>query len=1144
MTHMESDHSNAAEAATVSQLVAALSEAAQGYPAGAQRTLTQEEYARCYRAWTRFAAAEYEAMVEGLAGELDRAFPSPVTFSLLDVGAGPASLAARLPARIRDRVRRFGAYEPHAGFAASLACSVGDALPLVKAPAIATVPFGEAVGAEPVRERWDVVLFSHSLYGMASKSAALSLARRALTPGGIVVILHRAGTLSLGLPERLLGERMLATVPNRDDDIDMAAAFLCGYILADPQVMRAVCRRLATPATPDGLSFATPVAVAVAHSAAYELSRLQVPMAPAEFVVKSRDARRAQPACVVRPVLDAHVQACVRWAVGSQMPLTVIGGGHAAHCVQEGIVAIDMSALDRVVVDPLARTVTAGAGATAGKIVAAAREHGLAVPLGGRPSVGAGLWLQGGVGHLTRSTGLTCDRITRLRVVRLSPDARVDTLDRPADLWHMLGAGTNFGVVLEATFLAVPFTDIALRRWVLAASPGPSSGLEAVLGDYARRAAALDHRCSADLYLMWSSSAAFQLSVSVSDTSDDAAASAQLLRDLPPVDGNDNDAKNDPDKDAKNDPDKDANDGADAASRVDLCALFELEVYMTSMRPERIEGEPPGAVDSFKRSLMLSTATLVASRAMRDELLAALGAAPSQLCYVHVVHAGGAARTPPFPNAFGVREWDLLAVVTGVWPRQQPRRREAVARWVYATLDRLLPFSAGVYGTDLGPDRRDVALACCAFGSDRQLSELAQLKRTSLDPGNVLLYACPILAADALRARSGPLVGVLVTGRCGAGKDYAAGVWCDALTDMFGGPGAVHVDVSRISDETKREYAAAHGADFDRLVNDRAYKEEHRAALTAFHEGQQRSTPAIRETHFLDVLRRSRADVLFVTGMREGSPRRRYASLAPCPLLHLRVCAPASAGEDGKQDGNGDEDVDLVFLNDVMGPEQARRWAWDHLAPRVRPFLVTLPRPTDPRIKRLLEMIACTPDYPRPGVNFRNVLGLVGHRGGLSLCTDLLAELIESDKNAVDVLACAEAGGFVFAGALAARLNMPLALARGPGKIPGRTRTVVHGGSNISHGYGPVRDMNGHATTICAGGSLEMLDTAIPPGARVVIVDDVLATGATLAALVDIVRESGAVVVCAVVVAEFPWHRGRDVVPGVPVHSLLSFPGE
>jgi FAD/FMN-containing dehydrogenase len=109
----------------------------------------------------------------------------------------------------------------------------------------------------------------------------------------------------------------------------------------------------------------------------------------------------------------------------------------------------------------------AGAGCKTGDIVREAMESGVTVPLGSRPSVGTGLWLQGGIGHLARAHGLACDFIVGAVIVSVNSgevllvgivpyECRPPNAVRPDNeaelLWAIKGAGTNYGIVVSVVF--------------------------------------------------------------------------------------------------------------------------------------------------------------------------------------------------------------------------------------------------------------------------------------------------------------------------------------------------------------------------------------------------------------------------------------------------------------------------------------------------------------------------------------------------------------------------------------------------------------------------------------------------------------------------------------------------------------------
>jgi len=320
--------------------------------------------------------------------------------------------------------------------------------------------------------------------------------------------------------------------------------------------------------------------------------------------------------------------------------------------------------------------------------------------------------------------------------------------------------------------------------------------------------------------------------------------------------------------------------------------------------------------------------------------------------------------------------------VTGVWPRDQDRTEAARAavQWVYNVAGDLLPLSSGAYGADLGPDPRDAALAAKAFGPNRP--RLARLKR-SVDPRNVLAYACPLPKAPMEQK----LI-VLVTGESCAGKDYCADVWVSVFTTCT--HKSLTARAVSISDATKREYAAATDAGLDRLLWDRAYKEQHRLALTTFFQGQVRQRPRLPEEHFLNVVYGAAdVDVLLITGMRDEAPVAALAHLVPdSRLLEIRVKASEETrhvrrgchGSDNDNDSNQDNKdgnnsgsnltaldyrPSLIFDNNTAGNEAAKRFAEYYLLPFFHKDL-----------QRLAHMVRQVPDFPRPGIEFRHVLGI------------------------------------------------------------------------------------------------------------------------------------------------------------------------
>lgn len=184
-------------------------------------------------------------------------------------------------------------------------------------------------------------------------------------------------------------------------------------------------------------------------------------------------------------------------------------------------------------------------------------------------------------------------------------------------------------------------------------------------------------------------------------------------------------------------------------------------------------------------------------------------------------------------------------------------------------------------------------------------------------------------------------------------------------------------------------------------------------------------------------------------------------------------------------------------------------------------------------------MVRPVPDFPRLSIQFRHVLGISQHTSGLELCTSLLEGHFVGDWAKVGVVACWEAGGFIYAPPLAMRVNVPLALIREAGKLPPPTVSVAKSPSHISS-----------SGLSAPSERIEIGRDAIPSGSSVVLVDDVLATGETLCAVLQLLGKVGigAENVSVMVVAEFPAHRGRERLRRqgfgmVKIQSLLVYGG-
>jgi len=164
------------------------------------------------------------------------------------------------------------------------------------------------------------------------------------------------------------------------------------------------------------------------------------------------------------------------------------------------------------------------------------------------------------------------------------------------------------------------------------------------------------------------------------------------------------------------------------------------------------------------------------------------------------------------------------------------------------------------------------------------------------------------------------------------------------------------------------------------------------------------------------------------------------------------------------------------------------------------------------------------PDFPRPGVQFRDITTLLLDPVGLAGAVDALAATIEGP---VDLGAGIEARGFAIGGALAVRLGAGLLLVRKDGKLPGETIA-----EDYALEYGTDR--------------LAMHVDACAPGARVLVVDDLIATGGTALAAVRLVRRAGGEVVGARFLIDLPALGGAEALrdAGVEAVSLMAFEGD
>lgn len=176
----------------------------------------------------------------------------------------------------------------------------------------------------------------------------------------------------------------------------------------------------------------------------------------------------------------------------------------------------------------------------------------------------------------------------------------------------------------------------------------------------------------------------------------------------------------------------------------------------------------------------------------------------------------------------------------------------------------------------------------------------------------------------------------------------------------------------------------------------------------------------------------------------------------------------------------------------------------------------------------LVRLIRTIPDHPKPGIQFRDITTLISDAEGLSASIEFLASRYAADSDAApDVIVGIEARGFIFGAALAVRLGVGFVPLRKQGKLPGRTE-----GRDFDLEYGKDR--------------IELHVDAIRAGMRVLVVDDLIATGGTAEAGVELIRSQGGIVRDCAFVVSLPELGGcaRLEALGCRVFVLCEFEGE
>ena len=174
-------------------------------------------------------------------------------------------------------------------------------------------------------------------------------------------------------------------------------------------------------------------------------------------------------------------------------------------------------------------------------------------------------------------------------------------------------------------------------------------------------------------------------------------------------------------------------------------------------------------------------------------------------------------------------------------------------------------------------------------------------------------------------------------------------------------------------------------------------------------------------------------------------------------------------------------------------------------------------------MKKLEEYVRSIPDFPEPGIIFRDVTSILQDADGLKLAIDSMQDCLKDMD--VDVIVGAESRGFILGMHIAYNLHKPFVPVRKKGKLPCETISASY---DLEYGKAEI----------------EIHKDAIKPGQKVVIVDDLIATGGSVEAAIKLVEELGGIVVKVVFLMELAGLKGRERLKGYDVASVICYDGK
>lgn len=416
------------------------------------------------------------------------------------------------------------------------------------------------------------------------------------------------------------------------------------------------------------------------------------------------DAAASQPACIMQPRDRHDVAAVVEQARSTGAALSVRGGGHSRFCSADGAMMLDLSShLNAVVVEGDRVHVQGGAGM--GTVLHQLAPTGRMVPVGTHATTGFGLLMMGGIGHLSRSYGLTLDCIEVIRGVRA--DGGLFTLaagHTDPDAWRLLrGAAPFLAVVTDVTMRTYPRCALTVIRQLLQLGSLQQALMTA-------EASPREVSCSFVLSAPPGQREPMAMRYCVAQSQDATHLSPELLEESP------------------------------GRWRAQVEGLEQLPDFNLPNRDGSCPKDPPLSSDRFNRPqtwIYCISVTRGLLTRLVPLIVSALEKLPNPLCRIDFQHIGGAVQDRPMTSSvYRGREAEWSIVVTAVWSPGDADGETSARAWADGVFDALESFACHVYLVERHPEahryQRELDLA---YGPD--LEFLRRMKH-AWDPDGIL----------------------------------------------------------------------------------------------------------------------------------------------------------------------------------------------------------------------------------------------------------------------------------------------------------------------------------------------------------------------------------------------------------------------